>query len=123
VTAFACAALESREPVLERAAGHVLAARSSLPECLQQRARVDPEVRARLAVSSPASSSPTIAAEQAPLVVRVVSNVGAALQQLTIQTLTGRTVRLRPARDGLVVAAGLGPADVRLRLDHEAGDR
>jgi hypothetical protein len=84
---------------------------------------VDPEVRARLAVSSPASSSPTIAAEQAPLVVRVVSNVGAALQQLTIQTLTGRTVRLRPARDGLVVAAGLGPADVRLRLDHEAGDR
>jgi hypothetical protein len=77
---------------------------------------VDPELRA-------ISAAPAAEPEQTPLVVRVTSNVGGALQRVSIETLDGRTLRVRPARDGLIVAPGLGPSDVRLRLDLEAGDR
>lgn len=115
-TAFACAGLESGEPVRARAARHVLLSSPRRADCVRWRARVDPELRALLASPSPEPAS-------APLVLRVTSNVGGSLQRVSIETLDARTIRLRPPRDGLVVVPGLGPADVQLRLDVEAGDR
>lgn len=119
-TARLCQALESESRTLARAARHLLLARSERPPCVASRARIDAELRAALLEVAPVTPAP-------PLVVHVVSNVGAVLQRVSIETSDGRTSRIRPPADGLVLIPGLDGADVHLRLDAEpeasGGDR
>ncbi len=107
VAPYACAALEHADPRVRRAAW--FASERDAP-CLGRRARIDPELRAFLA------SPPSTPGEE-PIVLRVVSNVGASLPRVSLAADDGRWLVLRPTASGGLVVPGLGAAEVTVVLD------